>query len=150
MVVYRKILTVFSVIFFVIGLALLLFPTVSTLLGYIVTDNIINNFDKQVENKIYNETFKEALENEEVDSNAYPIDKNGNRTSNTPLIFKEDLDRLYKDSILYNEDLKVNQRSLLIDEYSYTKQSFDLSTYGIFDGIYGYVSAPSINMKLPI
>ena len=26
----------------------------------------------------------------------------------------------------------------------------DLSSYGIFDGLYGYVSAPAIDMKLPI
>lgn len=58
--------------------------------------------------------------------------------------------RLREDSIKYNESLKQTQSTKLVGEESYTYAALDLSQYGIYNNIYGYVSAPSIDMKLPI
>lgn len=61
-----------------------------------------------------------------------------------------DFERLYMDSIVYNEALKQHQAELLVNEQAYQKPSLDLSSYGIYSGVYGFVSAPSIGMELPI
>lgn len=146
----RKITAAIAIFLFITGFILSLFPTVSNRIGTHITKSQINEFDLQVENAVEDETFEEAVENGEVDNEGYPIDKSGNRTSDTPLLFKPDLDRLYQDSITYNENLKENQRSLLVSNSSYTQPALNLSAYGIVNGIYGYISALSINMKLPI
>lgn len=149
-IVHKRVFTIISVVLLILGLAFLFFPTISNIVGNNITESVIENFNIQSENVVMEKTYDEALNSGEVDKEAYPIDNNGNRTSNTPLLFKADLDRLYKDSIDYNENLKEKQRSLLVSNYSYTRPTFDLRDYGITDGIYGYVSASSINMKLPI
>lgn len=61
-----------------------------------------------------------------------------------------DADRLYKDSIAYNEELKSTQSDYLISEDSYTYSAINLNDYGITNGIYAYISAPAISMTLPI
>ena len=148
--VIRKIITVIAVIMLVAGLGLLLFPIVSNTLGTLTANSQTEKFDHQIENLVSDKTYKEALSYGEIDKDAYPIDKEGKRTSDMPKLFKEDLERLFKDSVEYNENLRENQASLLTNDYSYTVPSLNLSNYGINDGIYGYVSAPSIDMKLPV
>ena len=71
-------------------------------------------------------------------------------TENETVLYRVDIDRLYADSKKYNEMLKLNQQNLLIDELSYQNPSLNLLDYGIPNGVYGYVSAPSIGMELPI
>ncbi len=51
---------------------------------------------------------------------------------------------------MYNENLKKNQHELLTNEQSYQSPALILSSYGITSGVYGYISAPSIGMELPI
>ena len=59
------------------------------------------------------------------------------------------IEALKKDSLAYNEALKQNQNLRLTgDNYIYS--ALDLTKYGIYDNIYGYVSAPTIGMELPI
>lgn len=151
-VVAKKIIIVTAIVMLTAGIALLLFPTASNFIGKQIANSESEQFDEKCETAIDNggKTFEEALENGEVDKEGYPIDKNGRRISNTPVIYKPDIDRLLKDSESYNENLKHNQSSLLISEEAYASPSLDMTEYGIFDGIYGYVSAPSIGLKLPI
>ena len=70
-----------------------------------------------------------------------------NSSDNVPKI---DFDRLYSDSIAYNENLKKHQHELLTNEQSYQFPALNLSSYGITSGVYGYISAPSIGLELPI
>lgn len=132
------------------------FPTVSNTVGKQIAVSKIVQFDEQVDNAVKDESYQEALDNGEIDNEGYPIDNSGNRVSqgnsqnSAPLLFKPDLDRLYKDSVAYNENLKENQGSLLTDSFSYVSPTIDLTDYGIFNGIYGYITAPSIDMNLPI
>ena len=128
-----------------------MFPIVSNFVGKQVAEHQTETFDKRAENIIEEPiTYEEAFEQGKVDEEGYLINEEGKRTSDTPVIYRLELDRLYKDSVDYNENLKTNQSSLLIDDYSYVQPSLDLKSYGIGDGIYGYVSAPSIGMRLPI
>lgn len=154
---WRKVLTVIAVIFLVVGIGFLLFPPVSNTIGTQIAKGEVNDFDNLVQNVVEEtdnsgntQTFEKAKEEGKIDDEGYLVDEEGNRTSDSPVIFKPDLDRLLKDSKEYNENLKENQGSLLTDSYAYEQPSINLSDYGIFSGIYGYVSAPSINMQLPI
>ncbi len=156
---WKKIVIIIAVIMLVLGLGLILFPPISNFIGAQIANSETEKFDRQVENAVDNsnsdlaigaDTYEEAVNQGKIDKDGYPIDANGNRTSDIPVLFKADLDRLYRDSVEYNENLKTNQGSLLINDYSYTQPSINLPDYGIFDGIYGYVSAPTIGMRLPI
>ena len=60
-----------------------------------------------------------------------------------------DVEALKRDSLAYNEALKQNQ-NLRLTGKNYVYAALDLTKYGIFNNIYGYVSAPSIGMELPI
>lgn len=152
----KKLITIFAVILIISGLGFCLFPTVSNTVGKQIAVSKIEQFDEQVDNAVKDESYQEALDNGEIDKEGYPIDGSGNRVSqgnsqnSAPLLFKPDLERLYEDSVKYNEMLKINQGDLLVDSYSYVNPSIDLTTYGIFNGIYGYISAPTIDMKLPL
>lgn len=151
MILWRKILTGVAIVMLVAGIGLFMFPIVSNFIGTHIANSETEKFDSQLENLVDDGvTYEDAHEQGKVDDEGYLLDENGNRKSNNPILFKADLDRLYKDSVEYNENLKTNQNSLLINDYAYTQPSLDLSSYGIIDGIYGYVTAESINMNLPI
>lgn len=115
-------------------------------------ENEVEDFDNKVQSVVDNgKSHDEAIKQGDIDTEGYPIDRTtGTRISNTPVYYKVDLDKLYKDSVEYNENLKENQFSLLKDETSYVYPCFDLTKYGIYDNSYGYISIPSIDLKLPI
>ena len=62
---------------------------------------------------------------------------------------KIDVAALKRDSLAYNEVLKQNQ-NLRLTGKNYVYAALDLTKYGIYDNIYGYVFAPTIGMELPI
>lgn len=76
----------------------------------------------------------------------------GNKDNNSKNFSADSVDvqKLREDSLKYNEALKSNQSSKLVGEKSYSYAALDLTKYGIYDNTYGYVSAPTIGMKLPI
>lgn len=149
-VMKKKILMVVAIILIVTSIGFFLYPTVSDCFMKGVIDEEIKQFDTQIEQIIDDTSYEEALEDGKVDDEGYLIDEEGSRISDTPVYYKIDLDRLYKDSVEYNNNIKENQYSLLVNESSYVSPALDLTKYGIFDGVYGYVSAPSIDMQLPI
>lgn len=147
----KILLIIIPAILIIAGICIILVPIVSN--GYTTEIAKIEteNFDKQTEdeNIINDGNYKDAIENNQIDENGYAIDENNNRTSDVPIHFKADLDRLLKDSQKYNNNLIENQSSLLFDT-TYTEPAFNLSDYGIFDNIYGYISAPTIDIQQPI
>jgi len=78
------------------------------------------------------------------------VDSNGCLSDGTQVVYDVDFKRLKEDSIKYNNMLKEHQRKKLTSSLSYVEPSLKLSKYGIFDGVYGYLEAPTIDMKLPI
>ena len=158
----KLILIIIASILLLAGLALLLFPPVSNYIGkqkarhktedYEKTLTYVISEDSDAGTGITQKTYADALKAGEVDSEGYAVDKeSGKRTSSAPVVFKADLDRLRRDSIAYNEDLKKTQGSKFNGSGDFNgKSALDLRDYGIYDGVYGYVSAPSIDMLLPI
>lgn len=137
-------------------LILLIFLIISGIIIFFTlnTDNASDKTEKQfndIISEIADGSFEEALKNGEIDEEGYPVDNDGNRTSDSPLLFKADVKKLYEDSVLYNENIVKNQFSLLISEEAYSNYAaLDLTDYGIFNGIYAYIYAPSIDLFLPI
>lgn len=148
----RTILTTVSIILIISSLICVLFPTVSITVTKFKIDERIDRFNNQIENivDLGNTTYEEALEQGKIDDQGYLLNDNHERISAYPIILKADIDRLQKDSEKYNRDLAKHQRSLLTENTDYTGAALNLENYGIVDGLYGYVSAPSIDMKLPI
>ena len=158
----KLILIIIASILLLAGLTLLLFPPVSNYIGkqkarhktedYEKTLTYVISEDSDAGTGITQKTYADALKAGEIDSEGYAVDKeSGKRTSSAPVLFKADLDRLRRDSIAYNEDLKKTQGSKFNGSGDFNgKSALDLRDYGIYDGVYGYVSAPSIDMLLPI
>ena len=144
----RKILFILASIILLTGLGLVLFPPISNSIGTAIAKNEIEKFDEII-NNVAEGSFKEALEKGEIDSEGYPIDENGKRTSDTQIIFEVESGRLLEDSLAYNEELKSTQTQMLTTE-SYSRQVLNLLDYGVITNIYGYVSAPTIDMQLPV
>lgn len=159
---WRKVLLIIAIVLLVVGLGFLLFPSVSNWYGKQVAHGQADSFDRALENVVTEDgntqndtgvtekTYAAALEKKQIDKEGYPVNEKGERTSNTRVLFQADLDRLRRDSIAYNEDLKANQGSKFVEGESRDFPALDLQSYGIYDGIYGYISAPSIDMELPI
>lgn len=69
------------------------------------------------------------------------------RSSNRRIVFSESLKMLLEDSRRYNRSLINNQGT--VDTNDYTHAALNMSKYGL-GNIYAYLSAPSINLSLPI
>ena len=146
MKMWKKVVLIIAIVMLVVGLGLLLFPPVSNLIGKQISKGQTETFDNRA-NAVISEgsdadtgvtakTFQQALERKEVDKQGYPIDKNGNRTRQSPVLFAEDLERLWNDSVAYNEDLKTTQGSRFLDSDSAIYSALDLWSYGACDDIY--------------
>lgn len=155
----KKILIAAAIVLFVAGMGFLLFPAVSNFIGQQRADSLIGDYNNTLDNVISDDddladtlgitskSHDEAVANGEIDSEGYPIDSNGNRIYNSPVIFKIDLDKLYEDSKAYNASLINHQGT--VDTIDYSSAALRMSDYGL-SNVYGYLSAPTIGMNLPI
>ena len=158
----HKALTVISVILVLVGLTLLIAPKISNRVGEQIAHSAIEDFKALKSQATADELTdrKEADEDSTADNDSQKDDISVVQSDNESVILDNDesrdlvttpdFDRLYVDSVAYNENLKKHQAELLVSERSYQKPSLDLSSYGIDSGVYGYVSAPSIGMELPV
>ena len=127
------------------------------------TEKIISNFKQTVE-QLQEDNGEQGdrsddkqtgQEGEKQDGNSISDDNylGNNDWSNGDfsgrLNYQIDKEALRKDSLRYNESLMQNQ-NLLLTGTNYIFAALDLTKYGIYDNIYGYVSAPSIGLELPI
>ena len=141
----NKLLAVIALILVLVSLSLFAYPNISKELIQKQNDEIIDHFDKTSED-IQDGDRDEALENGEINEDGYLIDDSGQIISDYPVVFQKDLDRLYEDSVAYNEALKDRQ-DLDVD---FSDAALDLTDYGIYDGVYGYINAPAIDLNVPI
>lgn len=142
----RKIAAVLAVVLILSGIALFLYPDISKSEVQKKNDEITERFDRITED-IQEGSAEEAKENGEVNKDGYLINDNGQMISEYPVVFQEDIDRLCADSMAYNKRLKDHQNMRNAD-FSY--EALDLTDYGIYDGIYGYITAPAIGLNAPI
>ena len=168
---WRKILTVVAIIILLTGIGFLLFPTVSNFIGQQRANNVIEEYSETLDHVIKEDdpetakelgitakSFEEALEKGEIDEEGYPVNSEGVRTYSYTVSFEYDLDRLYSDSKEYNASIFHHQGTYnasifhhqgTVDTINYEKAALDMSRYGL-NNLYGYLSAPSIDLYLPV
>lgn len=140
----RKFLLVIAVLLFLTGVGLMLFPPISNMYGKKVAEEITQTFDHRSEIvktnlKIKKNGGKDAEQHYVLDENDTGIDYK-----------KVDIEKLYNASVKYNQKLQKNQGNMLINDTVFQKPALYLSKYGIYDGVYGYISIPKIDLKIPI
>lgn len=140
-----KVLAVVSLILITVSLSLFAYPNVSKQVIQKKNDEIIKQFD-EITDDVQDGNREEALENGEINEDGYLIDDSGEIISEYPVVFQKDLDRLYEDSVAYNEALKERQ-DLDVD---FSGAALDLTDYGIYDGVYAYINAPAIGLNVPV
>jgi len=118
------------------GISLLLYPFVSQQQYRREADNVISAYDKRVQ----------ALK--ETAPAANPNAANPNKTDkpDKPDAFAQ----LYALAERHNKDLFKNRQKDLADPFSYEQTSFRLAQFGMDEEIFGYVSIPKMNIRLPI
>ena len=149
----HKALTVFAVLLVLAGLTMLIVPRISNRVGEQNAHSTIEDF-KVLKSKANTD---EPTEKKESDEDGLPTeDSNDPQRDNSTVVQSDnkhvilnngefrnlvetpDFDRLYMDSVVYNEALKQHQGELLVNEQAYQKPSLDLSSYGIYSEVYGY------------
>ena len=138
----KKAIKIVSFVLIICGLSIIIFIMLSTIIYKGTVSSQINEFKQ----------LRDSVLNDKNNNGNYYSDDNDNSkktTNNNAVSYKIDLDKLYTDSINYNKNLVAHQRELLKDT-SYEAPALKLKNYGIQNNIYGYLSAPTINMELPI
>lgn len=121
----RKLVRIIAIILLIVGLGFFTYPIALREAFDIQANKAIDQFDQ---------LKTDALQTD----NTAPNDDN--------LLYAE----LRKAMFEYNEKLYLSGQSGLIDQLSYEEPDFLLSDYGIDSDILGYITIPTIDIKLPI
>lgn len=141
----NRILRVLALFLILAGVFFAAYPHISNRIAQEENRRIINRFDDITED-VQPGDREEAQEEGRINDDGYLIDDRGEVVSDHPVLFQADLDRLYADSNVYNEGLKLRQDM----DADFSGAALDLSEYGIYDDVYGYLKAPSIGLNIPI
>lgn len=142
----KKVLIIIALCVILIGSAVIAFPFISIYFNDVKMEEEVKTFDKSVVNIIEDKDHTQL----NLDDEGYLLNEKDERISEAPVYTKPDLDRLYRAMQAYNANLREHQQELLIDESSYVNPCFNLADYGIYNNSIGYISAPAINMEIPI
>ena len=157
---WQKIVLIIATLMLITGIVFLSFPTVSNFFGQQRANGIIEEFDDtldyvvpesgtndKIPASVTSKKHADAVKKGEVDKEGYPVDENGNRTSGKRVVFQYDLDALYRDSIAYNKSLVNHQGT--VETTNFDEAALNMGSYGL-SNFYCYISAPSIDMYLPV
>lgn len=146
-----------AIILLIGSILLLLYPTASKVINQITANATINRFNQAVdvisENVHVDDTNNQPSESR---SNTETYTKKNNQitdynnqivTTSEYSISVQDIEALYRDSQRYNDRLKQQQS---FDEVDFSVSALNLYDYGIYNGIYGYISIPHIDLQMPI
>ena len=126
----KKILILFMVLVFLVGLAYALYPTIN---GVILTTSA----------EYAAEVF---LNKREIVQALTPTITDTGVPEETEVPYKDLLDAMEA----YNEDIYREEQAGLCDAWAYQEPSFDLTEYGIEDGVIGVISIPKLDIEMPI
>ena len=141
----NRLLCSIAALFILVSISRFVYPNLSKQAVQKKNDAVIEQFDDKVDD-VWEGDRKKAVEDGVINDDGYLVDDSGKVVSDYPVVFKKDLDRIYSDSKAYNNALKERQ-DLNVD---FSRAALDLSDYGIYDGIYGYIKAPTIGLNIPI
>ena len=130
----KRVITASAVVFLLIGAVLLIAPRISNQIGKQEAQTAIEQFDElkqSIESTSAATNPTDETQPDERDSKSGQAEVHGEvehgvDTETRTVVYHIDADRLYRDSVAYNEKLKTHQYDLLINEYSYRQASLNL------------------------
>ncbi len=155
---YRILLTA-GISLVVIGVGIIIFPHILNYMNESRMKAAVESFDERID-QMYGDTDTGDIDREIAAINAsadtdytiedYVKDKNIKADENSQK-YDWALISLLRDQMeRYNKELLEQGQYELNDPFSVEQPSFLLSTYSISDNVFGHISAPAINMDLPI
>lgn len=156
---YKIVLTAGILLFFG-GVGVIVYPHISNKINDDKMKTVVNDFDTHI-SEMYNTTDTDDIQNEidriiaenpDTDYNIedYIADHDISLTEHTKWYDWALISLLREQMENYNHDLIEIGQYELNDPFSYEQASFDLYNYSIYDNVFGHISAPSIDMDLPI
>ena len=153
----------FAVMILLVGIGLLLFPTVSNSIGKRIAGVEADDYEETVENITETVTAEdgtaisslaEAREKGYIDEEGFPVESitynaNGKTQYGGRILYQKDISDLLADSIAYNEML-LNGGQGTEETVRYDRAAFDLRDYGIDDNIYAIITIDAIDVRLPV
>ncbi len=155
---YKLLLTI-GILMIITGLGIFLYSPVSNYLNNKNMQGAINDYSDAV-SQMYNDTDTEELQ-KEIDkisaerSTDYTVSDYIKENDIKPDPNKKEINWAYISLLreqmeMYNEQLVEFGQYELNDPFAYEQPSFDLASYTLYDNVFGHISAPAINMDLPI
>ena len=126
----KKILILFMILVFLVGLAYALYPTVN---GVILTTSAEYAAEVFLNKTEIMQAFTPTITDPGI-----PVEPE--------VPYKELLDAIEA----YNEEIYQEEQAGLCDAWAYQEPSFDLAEYGIEDGVIGVISIPKLDIEMPI
>ena len=124
---FRKILTLLALLLFLAGLAYALYPTVN---GAVITQSAAYTAEVFRNKTEIVQAFTPTVSDAEIIEVPYA-----------------DLRAAMED---YNARIHAEEQAGLCDAWAYQEPSFDLTEYGVEDGVIGVISIPALDIELPI
>jgi len=127
----------FAVLLFLFGAFIYCYPFIN---GYLVGKN-----SEETIRQFHD--LKKIVENQKTPASSTQTcsDEDDNPIGST-----QNFNKLYEDMQKYNRNIYVNGQKDLKDAWSYEQSAFDLTTYGIYNGVTAELIIPKMNVDLPI
>ncbi len=138
-----KVVIIVGIVLLIAGLCVLFYPTVTKMFSTQKINNVVEDFKSSVGFSGVPSTSDESGQN---NPQTEASEQKGGRIPLTA----EQSKRLYEEFCAYNFDLIENGQSHLGDPFAFEDVSVDLSEYGLEDSVVAVISAPAINMELPL
>ncbi len=155
-----KILLTAGILLFFTGVGIVMYPHISDRIYSRRIGETVETHDRQVD-EMYRSTDTDEIEreiraaNEADPTRGYTLDdyikdKNIKPDPNNRKLDWALVSLLREQARQYNSDLIEQGQYEMNDPFSYEQPSFDLTAYSVWDNIFGHVSAPAIDLDLPI
>ena len=135
----NRIIILIAAVLLTASICFFLYPSISKEIVKQKNQELYDEFISQLDSIADGSTEKQISDEADTDGDT------GSQITESSVIYTLDLGRLYKDSESYNENLKEHQQ---VGEFELAP--FDLTDYGINNGIYATIRIPAIDISLPI
>ncbi|MBQ3544661.1 MAG: class C sortase [Lachnospiraceae bacterium] len=151
---------VFAVALFLCGVAFFMYPYATRWYAGYRSDKVMDSFEKDlkemkdllINNELKGQIIEDSNLQDKNDENEIIAgeDLEKENLNSDDLKKLNDLKRLYKDMLQYNERLYKDGQKDLKDPFSYEVHSIDLTEYGFKNNVVGIISIPKIDVSMPM
>ena len=153
-------LLIVGILLFFSGVGVMMYPHIASRFNDKRMNEVVTGFDDSIK-QMYDGTDTDEIKREidavnKADPNRnytvadYVADRGITAKDTAPKLNWALISLLREQMEDYNKDLVEQGQYELNDPFSYEQASFALDTYSIADNVFGHLTAPAINMDLPI